>query len=60
MVEETHALLTIESISLLLPKPLIVTLAPDSASFLATARPIPEVEPVMMADFPSRARLRYK
>lgn len=56
-IEPVRTWRTMASMSLLLPKPLMVTLAPDSASFLATARPMPEVEPVIIADLPSKARL---
>ena len=40
------------SIAALSPKPLMVTLAPCSASARAMPRPMPEVEPVTSADFP--------
>src|ERR1700733_738942 len=40
------------SIAACSPKPLMVTLAPCAASARATARPMPEVEPVTSAVFP--------
>ena len=48
----------IDSTSLLIslgsPKPLITTLAPLLARAFATDSPIPDVEPVTMADLPAR------
>src|ERR1700739_3258588 len=39
------------------PKPLRVTFAPSAAKARATARPIPDVEPVTTTDFPRIIRL---
>ena len=40
------------SIAVLSPKPLIVRFAPSLANARAMARPMPDVEPVTMTDFP--------